>query len=196
MRQDTQTPSEGIGSGFAGSIPQPGGSGDARRNPPINGFTLIEMVLVLSVVGLLSAAAAVGFLPVFDSWEQGESRSEAADTLAVALSRMIEEISQMKDAQSVVIAGASDFQFTDVNSNSIRYRLSGDQLLRNSDILARGVQTLTFSYWDINNAAVTSPTLSPAATNLWRMSVTISGVKGSQTVTLESQIHPRNLKRS
>ncbi len=160
------------------------------------GFTLIEMILVISIVGILAAAAAVGFGPVLDSWYEGESRSEAADTLAVSLSRMIEEISQMKDATSVVIAGASDFQFTDINSNSIRYRLSGNQLLRNSDIFARGVTGLTFTYWDINNAALASPTLSPSATNLWRMAVKITVVKNGQTVNLESQIHPRNLKRS
>jgi len=160
------------------------------------GFTFIEMTLVIVVVGFLGAAAVVGFTPVLNSWTQGESRSEAADTLAVALGRMTEEISQMKDAKSLTIASASDFQFTDVNSNSIRYRLSGNQLLRNSDVLARNVQSLTFSYWDVNNASVASPTLSPSATNLWRMSVKVSATQGGQTVNLESQIHPRNLKRS
>lgn len=159
------------------------------------GFTLIEMILVITVVSILAVSAAVGFDPVLDSWVQGQSRGEVAGTLGVALNRMVQEISQMKDANSLTIASAGDFQFTDVNNNVVRYRLSGGQLLRNADVLARDVQSLAFGYWDINDAAIVAPTLSPAATNLWRVSARVSGAKGGQTVTFESHVRPRNLRR-
>lgn len=197
MKSTSKTPSKRIGSGSARPILQPGGSGDDRRSPPLkNGFTLIEMVLVITVVGVLAGAAAVAFDPVLDSWVLGQSRGQMSDTLGVALNRMAQEISQLRDAQSLTIASDSDIQFTDVNNNVIRYRLNGSQLLRNADVMARNVQSLTFSYWDVNNAVLAAPTLSPAATNLWRLSIRVSGAMGGQTVTLESQVRPRNFRRS
>ena len=165
-----------------------------RKNQ--GGFTLIETMLVIALVGFLGASAAVGLSTALEAASQGQSRGETSETLSLALSRMIQEISQLKDSESVVTAGAAEFRFSDIDDQDIRYHLVGNQLLRNNDVLARNVQSLTFGYWDSNSTSLSSPQVAPSETDLWRISIQLVGTKGGQTVNLRSQIHPRNLRRS
>ncbi len=160
------------------------------------GMTLMEMILVISLASILISASVVFLQPVLDSWTLAQSRSEGLNQAQYALGRMSSEIAALKDSSSVVTASASEFRFIDVDSNNIRYYLSGTNLMRNSDVLARGVQSLAFSYTNISEASVSAPAVSPSATDLWRVAVRVSVQKGEQSVTLESKVQPRNLKRS
>ncbi len=160
------------------------------------GYTLFELVLVIIILGVLFAGGTVLLRPVLDSWSLAIPREEATDTSSYAMSRMIYEISQLRDKNSVLVATANEFRFTDMSGNVVRYWISGTNVMRNNDILARGVQTLAFSYFDKSHAALPAPQVAPAATNLWQMVIKVIGQKGGQVVTMESEVHPRNLPRS
>jgi prepilin-type N-terminal cleavage/methylation domain-containing protein len=160
------------------------------------GMTLMEMILVIAVSGILVSASVVVFQPIIDSWAIAQSRSEAVVEVQFALDRMETEIAALKDATSVVTASASEFRFIDVDNNNIRFYVSGSNIMRNNDILVRGIQSLTFSYTSVAEAAVASPIVSPSATNLWRVKARIAVVNDGQSVTMETQVQPRNLKRS
>ncbi len=165
-----------------------------RRSHP-SGFTLIEMVLVISLVALLSPLVFAIFLPIINSWALESQTTEATTAATEALVRITNEMAQLRDNLSVTTASASVFQFTDVNGNSLQYSLSAGNLMRNNDILARGIQSLSFSYWDVNGAALANPLVTPSITNLWRVSVDFVCQRGGQSVRMASQIHPRNLPR-
>ena len=48
----------------------------------------------------------------------------------------------------------------------------------------------------INNVVLPSPQVSPASTDIWRIEVTLSSQRDGQSVTMTSQVRPRNLPRS
>jgi prepilin-type N-terminal cleavage/methylation domain-containing protein len=160
------------------------------------GFTIVELVMVITLVGIIAAAAALPFAPALDSWSLGSSRSVAVGTGNNALNRMIIEIAQIKNPQSVTTATADTLTFLDTHDSSIQYNLAGGNLMRNSNILARGVQSLSFIYWDVNHQPLATPQVSPSATDIWRIQVSLTCLSGNQTIPLESNVHPRNLPRS
>lgn len=160
------------------------------------GFTLIEMVLGITLMSLMIGAAALAFKPVLDVWGLTSPLNESTDITSYALSRMSFETSQIKDDTSLTVANAGRLKFTDVSNSSIDYSLAGTNLMRNADILARGVQSVAFSYYDINNTAITTPQVAPSKTNVWRIVIKMTVQKGGQSVTMESEVHPRNFSRS
>ncbi len=165
------------------------------RQVRTNGFSLIEVVFVISLLGLIASVGALSFSPVLDSWTLGSVRREAMASLEYALDRMKGEIAQIKDPTSVISASASSLQFIDVADNNITYSLAGTNLLRNGGILARDVQSLAFTYWNLNDQTIASPAVAPSATDLWRVGVKIVGQTAGQTNAMEGQVRPRNLPR-
>ncbi len=161
-----------------------------------HGYTLIEMVMVITLLGLMVSSAALMFRPVLGTWALDSPQNATTDASAYALSRMAFEVSQIKDQAHVVIANSGQVKFTDVSDNSINYWLSGTNLMRNSDILARGIQNFNVKYYDKNNALVTTPKVSPANTDIWKLTLSITNQREGQTVTMETEVHPRNFPRS
>jgi prepilin-type N-terminal cleavage/methylation domain-containing protein len=160
------------------------------------GFTLVEMVLTIAFLSLIVPAAAFLFQPVLDIWTIDSPRNDISNATAYALSRMTSEIAQIKDPASVAIAASQEFQFTDVSDNNITYRLDGTNLLRNNDVLARDVQALAFIYFDVNNASLATPRVAPDATDIWRVSISMTCAREGQQISMETQVRPRNLPRS
>ena len=160
------------------------------------GYTLVEILLAMTLLGILVSATSLVFKPVLDTWALNVPRNEITDSSSYALSRMSSEIAQIKDASSVVIATSGRFKFTDISDNAVDYSLSGTNLMRNSNIMARNVQSLVFSYFDVNDQTLATPQVSPSSTDIWRVRLQVTTQKGGQTETMEFSIHPRNFPRS
>ncbi len=160
------------------------------------GFTLIELVLTLSLLGLVALAAGFVISPALDSWNTTGLRQDAVTTASSALSRMVSEIAEIRDQQAVVEATAGRFQFVDGANQAITYSLNGTQLMRNGALLARGIQALTFSYEGIANNPLANPQVAPAATDIWKVGIQLVCLKEGQTVTIRSRVRPRNFVRS
>lgn len=170
-----------------------------RRPTPTgnpSGFSLVELVLTMTLVGILAMVGALAWSPVMNSWSAGTLRTEAVQSGSYALGRMTGEILQVQNETSVTTANANTFAFTDVFGNAITYTLAGDLLLRNGQTLARGVQALVFNYWDVNEVALPTPQVSPAATDIWRIEVILSLQAANEVVSLSGEVRPRNFPRS
>jgi hypothetical protein len=136
-------------------------------------------------------------------WRFLTFRSEVVAQGRTALIRMEREMRQVKDKNSISTASATQFQFTDINDNSINFYLSGNNLMRNSDILAVNVQSLKFCYYKNykspnNNQPVCSPECACSVsgsdlTNIYRIVIEIQVTSGGQSNTLKSQVYPRNI---
>ena len=158
------------------------------------GFTLIETVLAMTLLGILVAVGALAFTPVLDIWSIAGPRNEVTDSASYGLSRLSYEIAQVRDTASVLTAQSNRFRFTDVSNNTIDYQLSGTHLMRNNDILARNVQSLAFTYYDKDNNVLVSPTISPTTT-IMRIQIQTTSLLQGQSVILQSQVRPRNFPR-
>ena len=148
-------------------------------------IAILGIVAALGVSLLLSASDALSFLTV---------RSEMSQSADVAMSRILNDIRRLRNNLSVQTAGASQFRFFDKSSVNINYYLSGNNMMRNSDILASNVSNLTFTYYDVSGAILNPPTAGiGTATNISRIQVSLTFQNGSYNFSYQSQVRPRNL---
>lgn len=159
----------------------------------IKAVTIIELVMVIVIVGILAGVSSMYIKETIDLWSFLTFRNEVVSGGRMALARMGREIRQIKDDLSVYTATASEFEFDDINSNRINYRLAGNNLMRNSDILVSGVNSFTFTYYNKDNQVITTPEVSPDQTDIYRIDITFQIQSGDQAKTLGLQIYPRNL---
>lgn len=157
------------------------------------GITLIELVMVIVIVGILASASAMYIKETVDLWRFLSFRNELVSSGRMALVRMEREIRQIRNDTCVYRASAAEFNFTDMHNATINYRLSGNNLLRNSDVLVSGVSNLTFIYYNETNQAIANPDVYPDPTDIRRININLTIQSGTQTKALSSQAYPRNL---
>lgn len=155
------------------------------------GVTLIELIMVITIVGILTTASSLYIKETIDLWRFLSFRSEAVAQGRTALLRMEREIRQIRDNAAVIAASVSQLRFFDINNIDINFNLSGGDLMRNADILASGVNGLTFTYFNSANQAI-SPIVSPT-TDIYRIDISVTIQSGGQSKTLRTQAYPRNL---
>lgn len=122
------------------------------RQTACGGFTLIEMVVAIIVLGLLSASAAVFLRGPIASYFDAERRARLADTGSLAMARLNQELSRaVPNSVTVTPMGAGftlGFMPRPPGAGSVNYVCAPNavnpqlgELRRNpgGDLLARGV---------------------------------------------------------
>lgn len=161
--------------------------------------TLIELVMLIVIVGILAGVSSMYIKETIDLWRFLSYRSEVVAQGRLAVMRMEREIRQVRDKDSILTANSSRFRFIDRSATTIDYQLSGNNLMRNTDVLATGVTGLTFCYYDNNNQSACAPTAacscSPVSdtTVIYRIVIKMDISAGNETKHLETQVYPRNL---
>jgi len=148
------------------------------------------------VVGVLVAGLSFGIKEAIDLYRFLSFHNEIASQGRLALMRMGREIRQITAAETV---GSDSFQFVTIEGIRLRYRrLANNDLMRdidsdldgtfdNSNILASDVNSLVFTYYAEDNTITTDPA------NVYRIVIQLTLTRDTQTLTLRSQIYPRNL---
>lgn len=171
-----------------------------KKNSWAGGVTIIELVMVITIVAALVGVSSMYIKETIDLWRFLTFRSEVVAQGRLALMRMVREIRQIQDDVSsdslyIYVANASQIEFNnkDKSDNDVRinYNLSGNNLMRNSDILVNNVTALNFTYFDGSNAQLATPVAE--VSQIWRITITLVIQSGSQSNTLRSQVYPRNL---
>jgi len=103
--------------------------------------------------------------------------------------RIAREIKRVKDNTSVTSASATSLSFVDRDDATVSFSwsgVSGANLLYtkggSSQALARGVDSLAFQYWK-EDGTPAAPVVAPSPTDIWRVTVFMRLIKGSQTVS-------------
>jgi len=168
------------------------------RTSNSKGFTLVEIVITIVLIGILSGIAAMIILQGVRAYSGEQSRSDVHYQARIAMERMTREIrsARLASETGTVISGAitgnptSSFIFTDLSGGTIRYSLSGADLMRTTGgmpvLLAQGITSLEFRHYDKAGA----PTLTAA--NLWVVELGLVAQQGGETLDLRTRVHPRN----
>ena len=155
-----------------------------------DGFTIIEFVMVIVIAGIIAGITAVLLLQVTKVYSFVTVREAILSDGELAMERMTREIRQIKDDQSIYVAGAEniDFEFKkEVGCERVRFWLDGDILRRNNDALASEVIALKFQYKNSDNGDAENPE------DTKRILLEFSIKKGDEEIKLRSQVYPRNL---
>ena len=168
------------------------------------GFTLIEMIMVITLLGIVAAIIAIPFLQGVKGWFDATTREGITQSGRIGIERMTREIRNTArtaaNAPCISAVALTSFTFSDssgdlTNCNSITFSLSGTNLLRCPDpacatqfTLADNVTLLTFTYYDANN------TPGASAANTRRISIEIESTKGGETLRKYSEVYLSNMK--
>jgi prepilin-type N-terminal cleavage/methylation domain-containing protein len=157
-----------------------------------NGFTLIELVIVLTLTGILVAAISPFVYTNVDAFIRIRAGKNVLQGARIGLTRMTEEL---KRATNIDYGYSNrirfDFEKPDgSNESNIEYEYYDDEavLTREDEPLVPLVQDFTIQYWDINDNLI-NPGWGTAA--IQRIEISISVGSPEIYTVLEAQVAPR-----
>ena len=160
------------------------------------GFTLVELVIVITIVGIVALIIGTMLLGTIKAWTFKFNRNDILWDGRLALDRMTREIRTVKNATSVTTATSSQFRFTDTGNKDITYSLTSTNLNRTengtANLLAENVSSIAFTYYDASGTAIPTPTVSPSATNIRRVRINLTLTKNGENIYLQSDASPKN----
>lgn len=166
----------------------------APRANTSGGFTLMELVMVMVILGIVAAVAAPLLGSSFRAYFTGRDISEVDWQARVAVERMTRELRAVRAPADLALAAASDLAFVDTDGNAIRYCLgavagcpgAAGELMRNGQPLASGISALSFSFLTSGAGA----TGSPAAA--FYVTASFTAVRNAISKSHQLTVSPRN----
>lgn len=176
------------------------------------GFSLVEMISVLIILGLVGAAGTMGFTEAVRGFIFAEDTINIADKAKVAIDRMSLELTHiaynpppshaLHDA-SVSITG---FEVSSSSQNSITFNtdygqlrggdtnidlaLTNGQLTLDNEVLCDNVTGFTLSYLDSADPPVASSTFTPLTTRSIEVTLIVQDINNND-ITFTTSIVPK-----
>lgn len=127
-------------------------------NEERRGFSLIEMMVVVVILGLIVLGLVTFFTGGAKSWVAGQSQLAAQRNARQAMDRMVREIREAKLVESSSGENYIEVSFPDSFAKSnVTYSWSGtpgDPVYRDSNSLIDNVKDLTFTYPDVSKVHI------------------------------------------
>lgn len=168
----------------------------ARTHPApdgMSGFTLVEMIAVVALVGILAACAGLTAVPMAEAYLAATSGTELAAKTQLAVARMSKEFQHLTTVSS---SGASALSFASRNMAGTAGNhvlswggVAGNPLQLDGVTLLGGVQAFAMTYIYYSGGAVVSEANWTANSRGVAVSMQVQGIGG--TVTF--QAYSRNL---
>ena len=113
------------------------------------GFSLIEMMVVVVILGLIVLGLVTLFTGGAKSWVAGQSQLEAQRNARQAMDRMVREI---REASDIIASSTSlEINFNTPWNTNLKYSWSGikwESILKGTIPLINNIQSLNFKYFD------------------------------------------------
>lgn len=159
------------------------------RNNNERGFTLLEIILVLALVGIISVIALFGILNLTRSFTFIKGSGTVAGKAQLTMMRLAKEFQLIKSASgnstSITFVGArSDADETHTVT------LAGDELLLDDAVLTDQVNNFSLSYYDTFDAAAQS-SWTNSESKIIGISLTMNGPDGINP-SFQAKITTRN----
>lgn len=165
------------------------------------GFTLIEMIMVITLLGIVAAIIAIPLLQGARGWFDATTREGITQSGRIGIERMTREIRNTArtatNTPCISSAIATSITFSDatgnlVACNSITFNQVGNTIQRTdasgTSNLADNVTSLAFTYYDSNNAQTV------VAANVRRVAIEITSTKGTETLRKYNEVYLSNMK--
>ena len=160
------------------------------------GLTLIELIIVITIIGALTLGFSWYFIKTIDLWNFLSFRNEIVNQIRIGLIRMGRDIRQIKrrtpTQETIEEATESSFQFIreiDTGDVRIRYRyLTNDTevvyevdqdldgVFDYSHTLLSGASSFRFTYFDSQDNVTTVPS------DIYRVKITLTVTEGGEAL--------------
>jgi len=160
-----------------------------------NGFTLMELMVVVVIMSLITLGATTLFGGGMRSWISGQFQLAAQRNTRIALDRMVKEI---REGDSIDSSSDSDtiiVKYIVLGNTQVTYSWStpGEGLTRNSAPFLDNVHLLEFTY--LNSAGIIVTDKINASKILINIQVDLDGdaaTGGNPDVVLNTEVNLRN----
>jgi len=150
------------------------------------GYTLVEMVAVITILSIVGMASSLVVLESMRVYARTVPALDATYEARLASQRFKMDLRDMQEGSITTFSPAAlSFQLS--GGQSISYGLSGPNLLRNGDLLARGVSSFGITYWKSDGTGATTA----AEVHLVEIDLTVQSA--GQTFRIQSAVFPRSL---
>jgi prepilin-type N-terminal cleavage/methylation domain-containing protein len=170
----------------------------AKNNKNRQGFTLIEMIVVIVILGILSTLAALIILQGAKAYSTEHLRSNANYQASLAMEIMVREIRLIRTPADItsLLTDGTQLQYVDINNASIGFRLNAGNgnIERTQDgvtwqTLATGISAPggnIFTYLDSSGASTATNA------NLCFIQIQFTATQGTESATILTQLYPMN----
>jgi len=148
-----------------------------------SGFTLLEIIAALILVGIIGATLGIGITQIINGFIFSKKNAETARKAQLAITRLVKEL---KEADISSSSAATSIIFSD-NSKTITWSGAGNPLKINSDILADNVSDFKLTYYDSYDDASPANSYSPASTTLIGITLKLKGAD-DMILTFEDRV--------
>lgn len=152
------------------------------------GFTLVELILAIVIVGIIAIAITMAFVPTMNVSVSVDTRKEALQGGRLAMERILREIREARSINGGFTA--TSLTFVNAANSTITYSWSGTpsaSLRRNGSDLTCCVEAMTLTYLKKDGTTTTNPS------EVWRIQTDLQIKVGDETVELRSEVNPRNI---
>lgn len=167
------------------------------------GFTLIELIMVMVIIGILAGVSVHPLSRFFELWLSNNSRMEILWGSRGLMRDLVFNVRMIKDKQSLSIATPTRLRFVNSKTNNFtEYQLANGIFYKNgAQIMARAScpGNKCFTYYFCNKLSVTcsevvSPVVAPGVTNINKIKIDILATHSGEAVQLRTEVVCRNLE--
>lgn len=121
-------------------------------NKKKRGFTLVELIMAVVIAGIVSIIFAAVINGAMQSWLFLRDQRQMVTDAGSVMMRIVREIRRCNGTANIQAFNSGQFQFVDIDGNTVNFQLNGPNVQRNGVTLINNVSGLNFTYLDLIGA--------------------------------------------
>lgn len=150
-----------------------------------NGFTLMELVVAMIILGIIGTVATIIIFNQTRTFNRVFNQTDAMYDTRKAIGIIRKDIQNLS-VENITNMESGNFQYTDNDGNTVKYEVSGNNLLKNDNNILNGLNENPFTFLNAEK------NLTASSDSVRFFQVRLSVTRNEESVLVEELIYARN----